>query len=162
MLCGILYTQLLRLKRNDMNFELKIIPDTRIAFFCWSGPITLEDREENRHCVMQLCQEDSIDQLIIDTRQEISETRTMQMFDFARSSSTVRKRQLSSKGSISKICPPADHNAHPHATATFTIVPRMRKTTSLVRRRFTTTFYGTSSRRQPHSGQPAENSPRRS
>ena len=66
-----------------MSYELEIIPDTRIALFCWTGPITLEDREENRHCVMQFCQENSLDQLIIDTRQEINKTRTMQMFDFA-------------------------------------------------------------------------------
>ncbi len=32
-------------------------------------------------------------------------------------------------------------SAHPHATATLTIAPRRRKTTSLVRRHFTATFY---------------------
>ena len=52
--------------------------------------------------------------------------------------------------------------AHPHATATFTTAPRRRKRTSLNRRRFTTTFYDTSRRRQPHSRQPVVRVPLRS
>ena len=52
--------------------------------------------------------------------------------------------------------------AHPHATATFTTAPRRRKRTSLNRRRFTTTFYDTSRRRQPHSRQPVVRVPSRS
>ena len=38
-----------------MNYELKIIPNTKIAIYCWSGEITLKDREDSRHHVMQFC-----------------------------------------------------------------------------------------------------------
>jgi hypothetical protein len=67
----------------DMNYELKIIPDTRIAFFCWSGPITLEDRKKNVETIAQFCQDNGVDQLIVDTCQQINETSTIQMFDFS-------------------------------------------------------------------------------
>ena len=66
-----------------MKYELKILPNTKIAIYCWSGEMTLKDREDSRHHVMQFCQENSINQVILDTRQEINKTRTMQMFDFA-------------------------------------------------------------------------------
>ena len=66
-----------------MNYELKIIPDTRIAYFCWSGPITLEDRKEGRERIVQFCRENSIIQVIVDTREQINKARTMQMFEFA-------------------------------------------------------------------------------
>lgn len=66
-----------------MSYELKILPDTRIAIFCWSGDMTLKDRDDSRHRVMQFCQENSIHKVILDTRQEINKTRTMQMFDFS-------------------------------------------------------------------------------
>ena len=66
-----------------MNYELTIMPGTRIVLFRWSGPITLKDRKRNLERVLQFCRENGIGQVIVDTRQQVNKTTTMQMFAFA-------------------------------------------------------------------------------
>jgi len=65
-----------------VNYELNIIPDTRIALFRWSGLITLKERKKNVEVVAQFCRENGISQLIVDTRKQVSETTTMEMYHF--------------------------------------------------------------------------------
>ena len=72
----------MRVRTVDVNYELNIIPDTRIALFCWSGPIALKEREENVRVMAQFCRENGISQLIVDTRKQVSETTTMEMYHF--------------------------------------------------------------------------------
>ena len=65
-----------------MSYELKIIPGTELAFFCWSGDMTLKDREVSRDHIVRFCKERSISKIILDTRKQINKTQTMQLFDF--------------------------------------------------------------------------------
>ncbi len=68
-----------------MSAEISIIPGTQIALFCWTGEITLEGRINNVSTIMQFCRENRVANLIVDLRQQINKTSTMQMFDFASS-----------------------------------------------------------------------------
>ncbi len=69
-------------KDQTLNYELTIVPGTQIALFCWSGPITLEDRQRNLERLTQFCSENDISQVIVDTRQQVHMTGTMENFDF--------------------------------------------------------------------------------
>ena len=64
-----------------MSYELTIMPGTQIALFCWSGPITPEDRKRNIKCIAQFCSENGISQVIYDARQQVNKTSMMQMFN---------------------------------------------------------------------------------
>ena len=61
-----------------MSYELTIIPGTQIALFCWSGPVTQEDRQNNVVEIARFCGENGIRQIIVDTRQAVSKTTTME------------------------------------------------------------------------------------
>ncbi len=65
-----------------MSYELTTMPGTQIALFCWSGPITLEDRKKNIEVVKQFCSENGISQIIVDTRQQAHMTSMMETFEF--------------------------------------------------------------------------------
>ncbi len=65
-----------------MSYELTIMRGTQIALFCWSGPIALEDRKRNLECLTQFCSENGISQVIVDTRQQVHMTSTMENFEF--------------------------------------------------------------------------------
>ncbi len=65
-----------------MRYELTIIPDTQIALFCWSGPITLKDREKNLERLPQFCSENGISQVIVDTRQQVHMLGMTETFEF--------------------------------------------------------------------------------
>ena len=65
-----------------MTYELKVIPNTQIASFCWSGLVTLKERKKNVKIMAQFCRENGISQLIVDTRQQLSDTLTIDMYDF--------------------------------------------------------------------------------
>jgi len=71
----------LSVRSVDVSYELKVIPNTRIALFCRSGPITLEDRKKHVEVMAQFCREHDISQLIVDTRQQASEMTTTEMYD---------------------------------------------------------------------------------
>ncbi len=65
-----------------MSYELTIMPGTQIALFCWSGPITFEDRKKNLEHLTQFCSENGISQVIVDTRQQVHRTSSVQNFAF--------------------------------------------------------------------------------
>ena len=68
-----------------MNYELKIIPDTRIAFFCWHGPISLDQRLKNRNRVVDFCKRNNLRRLLVDVRQHDNITSFMELFEFGES-----------------------------------------------------------------------------
>ena len=63
-----------------MMRELTVIPGTRIALFRSLGAVEFEDRMKNLERMAQFCKEHGIKDLIVDISQQVSETRTMQMF----------------------------------------------------------------------------------
>ena len=71
------------------NYVLNILPDTQIAFFCWRGPIRIEDRKENRRRVIEFCLENGITKVLIDARYQSNRASTMEMYDFGVSSSRL-------------------------------------------------------------------------
>jgi hypothetical protein len=78
-------------KKYTMKSELTIIPGTRIALFRSAGPIEFEDRMKNIGRMAQFCNENGIKGLIVDICLQVSNTRTMQMFDLGTSvPSTLR------------------------------------------------------------------------
>ena len=65
-----------------MSYELTIMPGTEIALFCWSGPITLEDRKRNVERITQFLSENGISQLILDTRHLDRRMTTTEGYEF--------------------------------------------------------------------------------
>ena len=65
-----------------MKYTLEIIPGTRIALYQWTGPITLEDRRRNRKEVIEFCQKEGVRSVLIDGREQVSKTGTMETFSF--------------------------------------------------------------------------------
>jgi hypothetical protein len=65
-----------------MKNELTIIPGTRIALFCSSGPVEFEDRMRNVERMAQFCDENSIKHLIVDIRQQESKTERSELRSF--------------------------------------------------------------------------------
>ena len=88
-----------------MTYELKVIPNTQIASFCWSGPVTLKERKKNVKIMAQFCRENSISQLIVDTRQQISDTLMMDMYDFGTAIPNVMRGIQ-----IAVVCRPSDRD----------------------------------------------------
>ncbi len=68
-----------------MNPVLTIIPDTRIALFRWSGPITFEDRMKNVERMALFCSENNINHLLVDLSKQESNTGIMKMFELGAS-----------------------------------------------------------------------------
>ena len=68
---------------STVSYDLTIMPETQIGLFCWSGPITVEDRKKNLDRIATFCEENGLTRLIVDTRQQVNRTSTMQMFDFS-------------------------------------------------------------------------------
>ena len=88
-----------------MTYELKVIPNTQIALFCWSGLVTLKDRKKNVKIMAQFCRENSISQLIVDTRQQLSDTLTSEMYDFGAAIPNVMRGIQ-----IAVVCRPSDRD----------------------------------------------------
>lgn len=65
-----------------MSNEITIMPGTDIALMCWSGPITFRDRKKCVEQVTQFCSKNGINQVIVDTRQQVRKTTTMENYDF--------------------------------------------------------------------------------
>lgn len=66
------------------RYSLALIPDTEIALFHWSGPITLADRRENTRRMAQFCESHGVRRLIIDGRDQLSKTGTIDSFAFGK------------------------------------------------------------------------------
>jgi len=86
-----------------VTYELKVIPNTQIASFCWSGLVTLKERKKNVKIMAQFCRENGISQLIVDTRRQISDTSTTDMYDFGTSIPKVMRGIQ-----IAVVCRPSD------------------------------------------------------
>ena len=64
------------------SYTIDLIPGTRIALFHWVGPITLQDRRNNRDVITSFCREHQVRDVIIDGRDQESKTTTMESFSF--------------------------------------------------------------------------------
>jgi hypothetical protein len=68
-------------RRNIINNELTIIQGTRIALFRSSGSVEFNVRKGNIERMAQFCSEHSINHLIVDIREQVSNANTIQMFN---------------------------------------------------------------------------------
>jgi len=67
-----------------MKYTLSVIPGTRIAIYRPAGPIALEDRERrNRKELVEFCQKEGVRSLIVDGREQVFKTSTLETFLFA-------------------------------------------------------------------------------
>ena len=66
-----------------MSYSLKIIPESDIAVFHWAGPITYRDRLENLDRMSDFCRDKAVHKLIIDGRDQQSQTGVVESFQFA-------------------------------------------------------------------------------
>ena len=69
---------------KDARFTLSIIPDSNIALFHWSGPITFQDRMENRRRMVDFCKARGVHRLIVDGREQESKTDIVDSYEFAK------------------------------------------------------------------------------
>ena len=69
-------------EQEDSHYSLELIPESDIVLFHWRGPITLEDRRHNVKRMVGFCHEHGIRNLIIDGRDHISKTGTLDAFEF--------------------------------------------------------------------------------
>ena len=69
---------------KDSRYTLSIIPDSSIALFRWTGPITLQDRNENRRRMVEFCKEKGVHRLIVDGREQESKTDIVDSYEFAK------------------------------------------------------------------------------
>ena len=70
------------MEKEDSHYTLEIIPQSDIALFHWYGPITLEDRRQNVKRMVSFCHEQGVKNLIIDGRDQLSKTETVEAFEF--------------------------------------------------------------------------------
>ncbi len=71
-------------EHSASRYILQIIPDSQIALFHWVGPITLKDRRQNIQRMVEFCETHGVRNLIVDGRDQVSETGTMDSFNFGR------------------------------------------------------------------------------
>ena len=65
----------------EPRYTLELIPGTRIALFHWFGPITYADRELNLQRMSDFCREHGVDCILIDGRDQQSETDIVDSYD---------------------------------------------------------------------------------
>lgn len=66
-----------------MSYTFSILPKSDIALFHWAGPITYRDRMENLTRITDFCRSHAVHKLIIDGRDQQSETGVVESFQFA-------------------------------------------------------------------------------
>ena len=71
-----------------MDCELSIIPDKNIVISRFTGSITTEDRYRNRQRTLDFCRANKIKKVIVDTRGQISQSNSMEIFKFAQEMET--------------------------------------------------------------------------
>ena len=71
-------------EHSASRYILQIIPDSQIALFHWVGPITLKDRRQNIQRMVEFCETHGVHNLIVDGRDQVSETGTMDSFYFGK------------------------------------------------------------------------------
>ena len=64
------------------SYDLDILQGTDIAVFRWVGPITLEDRRQNTHRMREFCEQRGLRRVIIDGREQQSETDIVDSYEF--------------------------------------------------------------------------------
>ena len=74
-----------RSDKSEPRYTLELVPGTRIALFHWIGPITFADRELNVERMTNFCKSQDVDRIIIDGRDQLSETDIVDSYDFGAS-----------------------------------------------------------------------------
>jgi hypothetical protein len=64
-----------------MSYALEILPDTSICYFCWNGPITVNDRRNNIGLVIDYCRKNQIEKVIIDVSKQINLPESVDSFN---------------------------------------------------------------------------------
>jgi len=64
-----------------MGYTLEILPDTSICYFCWNGPITVNDRRNNIGLVIDYCRKNQIEKVIIDVSKQINLPESVDAFN---------------------------------------------------------------------------------
>ncbi len=67
---------------DDARYTLEVMPGGQIARFHWRGPITLRDRQDNVHRMVEFCRERQIQCLLIDGRDQEAVGPIVENFDF--------------------------------------------------------------------------------
>ena len=70
------------IEQEESHYTLEIIPGSDIVLFHWYGPIKLEDRRHNVKRMVGFCHEHGIKNLIIDGRDQVSKTSTLDAYEF--------------------------------------------------------------------------------
>ena len=70
--------------KQHPNYTLSVLPGTDIGVFHWVGPITLEDRVKNLDRMVSFCNERRLKKIIIDGRDQISQTDTIDAYTFGK------------------------------------------------------------------------------
>ena len=69
---------------KQSSYTLNLIPGTNIALFHWVGPISLDDRKQNARRMAEFCNSNGVTQVIIDGRDQISETDIIDAYEFGK------------------------------------------------------------------------------
>ncbi|MDJ0700523.1 MAG: hypothetical protein QNJ07_11765 [Woeseiaceae bacterium] len=64
------------------SYDLDILQGSDIAVFRWIGPITLEDRRRNASRMTEFCRKRGVRRIIVDGREQQSETDIMDSYEF--------------------------------------------------------------------------------
>lgn len=67
---------------DKAEYSFTVLPDTRIAVFRWVGRMTIEDRRQMRGEMVAYCQSQDVSDLIVDGREQISDTSTIESYQF--------------------------------------------------------------------------------
>lgn len=66
-----------------MECDLRIAHGKRVVVSSFTGPITTDDRYRNRDRTLSFCRNNDIYKVIVDTRGQVSQSKTMEIFAFA-------------------------------------------------------------------------------
>lgn len=64
------------------SYDMDVLRGTDIAVFRWVGPITLKDRRDNTQRMQQFCKKRGLRRIIIDGREQESETDIVDSYEF--------------------------------------------------------------------------------
>lgn len=67
-----------------MQGEIKVIDGKNIVYAHFSGSITVEDRYKNSEEIIATCRKHGIKKILADTRGQISKSKTIDLFNFAK------------------------------------------------------------------------------
>ena len=67
---------------KDTQYTLSVLPESQIALFHWTGPITLDDRRQSRRRMVDFCRAHGLRKLLVDGRDQESKTSVLDAYDF--------------------------------------------------------------------------------